>query len=73
MHNSVNSPSSYNDYGIIANEGQLSYWHPGPYVYVHLSPDTTANSLYPIKAVGGSTRTCGCVSVGRSLGPTAPR
>ena len=56
MHNSVNSPSSYNDYGIIANESELSYWHPGPYVYVHLSPDTTENSLYPIKAVGGSTK-----------------
>jgi streptogrisin C len=56
MHNSVNSSSSYNDYGIIANESELSYWHPGPHVYVHLSPDTTANSLYPIKAVGGSTK-----------------
>jgi len=56
MHNSVNSPSSYNDYGIIANESELSYWQPGPYVYVHLSPDTTQNSQYPIKAIGGSTK-----------------
>jgi streptogrisin C len=56
MHNSVNSPSSYNDYGIIANEGQLSYWNPGPYVYVHPSPDTTPNVQYVIKGVGGSTK-----------------
>jgi hypothetical protein len=38
------------------NESQLSHWRPGPYVYVHLSPDTTENSLYPIKAVGSSTK-----------------
>jgi hypothetical protein len=56
MHNSVNSPSSYNDYGIIANASQLSYWNPGPYVYVHPSPDTTPNVQYIIKGVGGSTK-----------------
>jgi streptogrisin C len=60
MHNSVNSPSNYDDFGIIENsynsgEGPV-WWQPGPYVYVHLSPDTTQNSLYPIKAVGGSTK-----------------
>jgi len=57
MHNSVYpGPSGYDDYGIVANETQVHYWNPGPYVYVHLSPDTTLNSLYPIKAVGGSTK-----------------
>jgi len=73
MHNSVNSPSSYNDYGIIANEGQLSYWNPGPYVYVHPSPDTTPNVQYVIKGVGGSTKDLRVCVSGRSLGPTAPR
>jgi streptogrisin C len=74
MHNSVYpGPSGYDDYGIVANETQLYYWNPGPYVYVHLSPDTTQNSLYPIKAVGGSTkdlRVCisGAVS-GSDCGP----
>jgi hypothetical protein len=56
MWDSVNSPSSYNDYGIIANERQLSYWNPGPYVYVHPSADTTPNVQYVIKGVGGSTK-----------------
>ena len=42
-------------------------------MYVHLSPDTTQNSLYPIKAIGGSTkdlRVCvsGAVS-GTDCGP----
>jgi hypothetical protein len=57
MHNSVNPPGSYNDYGIIANASNLSYWNPGPYVYVHLHPgETTQNVQYIIKGVGGSTK-----------------
>jgi streptogrisin C len=57
MHNSVNPPGSYNDYGIIANASNLSYWNPGPYVYVHPHPgETTQNVQYIIKGVGGSTK-----------------
>jgi streptogrisin C len=57
MHNSVNPPGSYNDYGIIANASNLSYWNPGPYVYVHPHPgETTQNVQYVIKGVGGSTK-----------------
>ena len=57
MHNSVYPAASGNDdFGIIENSLELSWWRPGPYVYVHLSPDTTENSLYPIKTIGGSTK-----------------
>jgi streptogrisin C len=74
MHNSVYpGPTGYDDFGIIENSLELSWWQPGPYVYVHPSLDTTQNSLYPIKAVGGSTkdlRVCisGAVS-GTDCGP----
>jgi hypothetical protein len=55
--NSVYPGASGNDdFGIVENSLGLSWWRPGPYVYVHLSPDTTENSLYPIKTIGGSTK-----------------
>jgi streptogrisin C len=74
MHNSVYpGPTGYDDFGIIENSLELSWWQPGPYVYVHPSPDTTQNVQYIIKGVGGSTkdlRVCisGAVS-GTDCGP----
>jgi streptogrisin C len=74
MHNSVYpGPTGYDDFGIVENSLELSWWQPGPYVYVHPSPDTTQNVQYIIKGVGGSTkdlRVCisGAVS-GTDCGP----
>ncbi len=65
MHNAVDS--GYDDFGIVANSSNLSVWRPGPYVYVHLSPDTTKNALYPIEGVGSSSVGMRvCVSGGES-------
>jgi hypothetical protein len=57
----------------VRNWEHVSDWHPGPYVYVHLSPDTVQNALYPIKGVGRSAKDLRvCVSGGRSGTDCAP-